>query len=155
LHGALGGGQEPRSKEIVALDFSTMVRLDWALACAGVALGLAAMAVDHLLGDDPGLEDPPAFLISAAVILLVAALLFGGVVRRARDPRRASFIVALLGVASLPLIWLGAPFAVAPAAIALGLRSEGRLATAAIAISVVVLLAVTGAYVYDGVDKLA
>jgi hypothetical protein len=31
------------------------------------------MAVDHLLGDDPGLEDPPTFLISAAIILVIAA----------------------------------------------------------------------------------
>jgi hypothetical protein len=28
---------------------------------AATALAVAAMAVDHLLGDDPGLEDPPAF----------------------------------------------------------------------------------------------
>ena len=41
------------------------------LVGARVALGIAAMAVDHLLGDDPGLEDPPAFLISAAVILVI------------------------------------------------------------------------------------
>jgi predicted permease len=121
----------------------------------GVSLGLAAMAVDHLLGDDPGLEDPPAFIISSAIILVIATLLFGLVVRRARDPRRGSFIVAVLSVLSLTLIWLGVPFAVAPAAIALGLRGEGRLAAAAIAIGVLVLLLVTGAYVYSAVDKLA
>jgi hypothetical protein len=113
------------------------------------------MAVDHLLGDDPGLEDPPAFLISAAIILATATLLFGLVVRRARNPRHASLIVALLSVLSLPLIWLGVPFAVAPAAIALGLRGEGRLAMGAIATGALVLLLVTGAYVYSAVDKLA
>jgi hypothetical protein len=132
-----------------------MRRVDWALVSAGVCLGLAAMAVDHLLGDDPGLEDPPTFLISAAIIVVIAALLFGFVVRRARDPRRASIIVAVLSVLSLALIWLGVPFAVAPAAIALGLRGEGRLATAAIGIGGLVLLLVTGAYVYSAVDKLA
>jgi hypothetical protein len=132
-----------------------MRRVDWALVSAGVCLGLAGMAVDHLLGDDPGLEDPPTFLISAAIILVIATLLFGLVVRRARDPRRASFIVAVLSVLSLPLIWLGVPFAVAPAAIALGLRGEGRLAIAAITTGVLVLLLVTGAYVYSAVDKLA
>jgi len=104
------------------------------------------MAVDHLLGDDPGLEDPPVFLLSAA--------LFGRVVRRAHKHRRAGFIVALLSVASLPLIWLGAPFAVAPAAIALGLRSAGRLAIND-RDGVVVLLLATGAYLYDAVDKLS
>src|ERR687897_2221407 len=116
-----------------------MSRIDWALAGAGVALGLAAMAVDHLIGDDPGLEDPPAFLISAAIILAITTLLFGRVVRRARDPSRASLIVALLAVASLPLIWLGVPFAVAPAAIELGKRANGRSAWAAVAIGSVVL----------------
>ncbi len=127
---------------------------EWTLASVGAALGLAAMAVDHLLGDDPGLEDPPAFLISAAVILGIAALLFAGLLPRARDRRRAGFIVALVAVASLPLIWLGVPFVIAPAAIALGLRGEGRLATAAIAIGVVVLSLVTAAYVYEAIDKL-
>ncbi len=125
------------------------------LAGMGVALGLAGMAVDHLLGDDPGLEDPPAFLISAAVILVITALLFGRVVRRSRNPGRAGFIVAVLAVASLPLIWLGVPFAVAPAAIALGKRGDGRLATAAVAIGSAVLLLVTAAYSYDAVDKLS
>jgi hypothetical protein len=132
-----------------------MRRIDWGLAATGVILGLAAMAVDHLLGDDPGLEDPPAFAISAAIVVVVAILLFAGVVRRTRAPRRAALIVAIVAVLSLALIWLGVPFAVAPAAIALGLRDKGRLATAAIAIGAVVLLVATGAYVYDAIEKLA
>ena len=132
-----------------------MSRVDWVLAGAGVVLGLAGMAVDHLVGDDPGLEDPPAFLISAAIILVITTLLFGRVVRRARDPGRAGLIVAVVAVASLPLIWLGVPVAVAPAAIALGTRGGGRLATAAVAIGSLVLLLVTGAYAYDAIDKLS
>ena len=124
------------------------------LAGTGVALGLAAMAVDHLLGDDPGLEDPLTFLISAAIVLVIAAVLFGYVVPRARDPRRTGFIVAIVSVLSLPLIWLGVPFAVAPAAIALGLKAEGRLATAAIVIGGAVLLLATGAYAVQAIDKL-
>jgi hypothetical protein len=132
-----------------------MSSTDWLLAGGGVTLGLAAMAVDHLIGDDPGLEDPPAFLISVAIILTITALLFDRVVRRARDPGRAGFIVAVLAVASLPLIWLGVPFVVAPAAIALGRRGDGRLATAAVAIGGVAMLLVTGAYTYDAIDKLS
>jgi hypothetical protein len=129
-------------------------RTSWVLAGTGVALGLAAMAVDHLLGDDPGLEDPPTFLVSAAIVLVIAAVLFGYVVARARDPRRTGFIVAIVSVLSLPLIWLGVPFAVAPAAIALGLKGEGRLATAAIVIGAAVLLLATGAYAVQAIDKL-
>ena len=41
------------------------------------------------------------------------------------NPQRAGLIVALVSVVSLPLIWLGAPFAIAPAAIALGKRGGG------------------------------
>ena len=128
---------------------------DRALAVAGVLLGLAAMAVDHLLGDDPGLEDPPAFLISALVVVALAAVLFGRIVPRAADPGRTGFVVSLLSVLSLALIWLGAPFVVAPAAIALGLRGHGRLAIAAAAVGAAVVLLATGAYVYSAVDKLA
>jgi hypothetical protein len=117
-------------------------------------LGLAAMAVDHLLGDDPGLEDSPTFLVSGAIILLLITLLFGFVVPRAREPRRTGFILALPSVLSLPFIWLGAPFAVAPAAIALGLRGEGKLAAAAVAIGSAVLLLATGVYVDQAIDKV-
>ncbi len=127
---------------------------DSGLAVVGIVLGLAAMAVDHLLGDDPGLEDPPAFLVSAAIILALAGFLFGVVVPRAIDPARRGLVVALLSVLSLPLIWLGVPFAVAPAAIALGLRARGRLALAAVVIGAAVLLLVTAAYVYSAVEKL-
>ena len=129
--------------------------VDWALAALGVVLGLAGMAVDHLLGDDPGLEDPVTFTVSAAVILVVAVALFGGVVRRTSTPRRAGLVVAIVAVLSLPLVWIGLPFVVAPAGIALGLAGEGRLATAAVAIGAAVLLLATSAYVYQGIDKLA
>jgi hypothetical protein len=86
---------------------------------------------------------------------VITALLFGRVVSRSRNPGRAGFIVAVLAVASLPLIWLGVPFAVAPAAIALGRRGDGRLATAAVAIGSAVLLLVTAAFSYDAIDKLS
>jgi hypothetical protein len=139
---------------LASMQTSSPATTSWALAGTGVALGLAAMAVDHLLGDDPGLEDPPTFLVSAAIVLVIAAVLFGFVVPRAHDPPRTGFIVAMVSLLSLPFIWLGVPFAVAPAAIALGLRGEGRLATAAIVIGAVVLLVVTGAYVVQAIDKL-
>ena len=130
-------------------------RTDLVLAGIGVALGLAAMAVDHLLGDDPGLEDPLTFAISAAFILGIVALLFGVLIPRTANPQRAGLIVALVSVVSLPLIWLGAPFAIAPAAIALGKRGRGRTSAAAVAIGVLVLLLATAAYVFEAVNKVA
>ena len=78
----------------------TVSAREWALAAGGVALGLAAMAVDHLLGDDPGLEDPPTFAISAATILVVAAFLFGFVLPRVSEGGRGGAIVAVLAVLS-------------------------------------------------------
>jgi apolipoprotein N-acyltransferase len=128
--------------------------VDWFLAGAGVVLGLAAMAVDHLLGDDPGLEDPPTFLISAVLVVALVAALFGLVVRRPGDQRRAAVVVAVLGLLSLAFVWLGVPFAVAPAAIALGLRTAGRAGTFAVALGAAVLALVTVGYAYSAVDKL-
>jgi hypothetical protein len=63
--------------------------------------------------------------------------------------------LSLLSLLSLALIWLDVPFVVAPAAIALGLRGEERLALAAIVIGAAVLLLATGAYLYSAIDKLA
>ena len=96
------------------------------------ALAGGAMAIDHLVGtetepgDDPALEDPPAFLLSSGLSLALAALLFGVVVRRGArdDPDRAArkaIACSLLAVPAIPLLFLGLPFPLAGAGIALGL----------------------------------
>ena len=86
------------------------------------ALTVGAMAIDHLIGtedepgDDPGLADPTAFLISMAISLLLAALLFGVVVRRAArdDPGRVAIkalVYSLLAVPAMGASGLsGCPF---------------------------------------------
>ena len=126
------------------------------------ALTVGAMAIDHLIGtedepgDDPGLADPTAFLISVAISLLLAALLFGVVVRRAArdDPGRVANKGACVQPPRSPRD--GAPvsrgaLSLAGAGIALGLlgRESARsgLATAAIAIGVLVTSLGAGAYV--------
>jgi hypothetical protein len=124
------------------------------------ALIVGAMAVDHLIGteddDDPGLADPAAFLISVALSLTLVALLFGIVVRRAArdDPDRAArkaVICAVLALAAMALLFLGLPFALAGAGIALGLIArEGTkrgLATGAVVIGAVVITVGTAAYI--------
>jgi hypothetical protein len=137
-----------------------------AIGAVATALAVAAMAVDHLLGDDPGLEDPPAFLIAAGVSLVVAGIVFGLVVPRTRrDPSpgvraaRRGLVCAVLAVVSLPLVWLGVPFPLASGAIALGLLGRAgertRTATAAIALGVLVLALASVGYGVEAVRKLS
>jgi hypothetical protein len=126
------------------------------------ALAVGAMAIDHLIGtesepdDDPGLADPATFLISVALSLTLAALLFGVVVRRGArdDPDRAArkaIACSLLAVPAIALLFLGLPFPLAGAGIALGLLvregSRKRLATAAVGIGALVIALGAGAYI--------
>lgn len=126
------------------------------------ALTVGAMAIDHLVGtedepgDDSGLADPAAFLISVAVSLILAALLFGIVVRRAArdDPDRAArkaLACSLLAVPAIALLFLGLPFPLAGAGIALGLLGrEGdrrRTANAAVVVGALVIAFCAGVYI--------
>jgi hypothetical protein len=127
------------------------------------ALAVGAMAIDHLIGteqepgDEPGLADPAAFLISVALSLALAAFLFGVVVRRAvrdDDADRAASKAISLSLPALPamaLLFLGLPFPLAGAGVALGLLGrEGarrRIATTAVVIGVLVIAVGAGAYV--------
>lgn len=131
-----------------------------------LALALAAMAVDHLLGTDreegeTGLADPATFAISAALCLAVAALLFGWLVpwtQRAGPARSAAVGLACSALSVLPgigFLWLGFPFVVAGAGIELGLgaRHGVRRRVALVAVALGSALAVFGvvAYAYAAV----
>jgi hypothetical protein len=124
------------------------------IGAAVTALALVAMVFDHLLGDDPGLEDPVAFVVSATVVLLTAGIVFGVVVPRAKASSRSAeraardgLIVSVISFFTIALIWLGVPFVVAGGAIALGLLGLGgerrRWALAAIVIGSFVLVVST------------
>jgi hypothetical protein len=136
---------------------------DTGIGIAVAALAVAAMAVDHLLGDDPGLEDPFTFLLGSGLSLAVAAIVFAGVVPRAkaagaeRAARRA-LVCSVLSVVALPLVWLGLPFPLAGGGIALGLTGRDgqrrRRATAAIGIGAIVLLLGTAGYAGQAVQKV-
>lgn len=130
------------------------------IAVAIVTVG--AMAIDHLIGtedepgDDPGVADPAAFLISVALSLALTALLFGVVVGRATrgDPDRAAgkaLACSLLSIPAMAVLFLGVPFPLAGAGVALGLLArEGtrrRTATAAVAVGALVAALGVGAYV--------
>ena len=131
------------------------------------ALAILAMAVDHLMGDDPGLEDPPTFLIASGLSLTFALFLFGRVVPKAKAAAAPTEKAARVGLISSVLAvfpgiataWLGLPFVLAGAGLALGLSARrqqpsGR-ATAAIVIGGALLLTLTCAYGVQAVGKLA
>jgi hypothetical protein len=137
-----------------------------AIGVAVTALAVAAMAVDHLMGDDPAvLEDPAAFLISAGLCVALALVVFGWVVPRTQaspDASRRSRVavaLAVLAVVGIPLVfWLGLPFVLAGGAVALGLGAlwseRRRLALAAVIVgSLVLALGIVG-YGVQFVDKL-
>lgn len=142
--------------------------LERRLAVVSVALALAAMAVDHLMGDDPGLEDPPMFAIACGLSLALAALLFGRVVpavsgaaeparRAARDGLLCSTLAVFPGITTL---WLGLPFVLAGCGLALGVTARqqgerGLRANAAIAIGALALVGATTAYAVQAIDKLS
>jgi len=140
------------------------------IGIASAAIGVAAMAVDHLLEQGGGwAADPPAFLISAVLVLVVTAVVFGWVVRRVKAdeaPARAAvtpgFVCAAVAVLTMPFtLWLGLPFPVGGGALALGLiaregeRDRWRSAPIMALIGALVVLVGAAAYAGVAVDKLA
>ena len=100
------------------------------VAALTVGLAIAAMAVDHLLGSDPGLEDPPMFLLASVLILALAALVFGRIVPTAIDAgtetRDGLVLCAVAVVPGIATLWLGLPIVLGGGAIALGLAAQQR-----------------------------
>lgn len=95
------------------------------------------MAIDHLMGDDPGLEDPVMFAVGEG-----------------RADLRVLAVVP--GTATL---WLSLPFVPAGAGLALGLHARREApsgpAIAAIVIATLVLVVGSCAYLVQLVNKLA
>jgi peptidoglycan/LPS O-acetylase OafA/YrhL len=127
-----------------------------AVGAAATVVAIAAMAVDHLMGDDPGLEDPAAFVFSAALCLLVGGVLFGAVIPRTipEQAGRRGFACSILAVLSLALAFLGFFFVLAGGGIVLGRIGHGRLGTAAVVVGSVVALVGIVAYTYVAIGKL-
>jgi hypothetical protein len=135
-----------------------MPRRNQALAVGFVSLlvVLLTMAIDHLFGNESGGNDddqfpvdPAMFAISVGLSLLAAIVLFGWLVprERAAGPERAARIGLICSVLSvvpgIALVWVGVPFVVAGAGVALGLEgrtgSRRREATAAVTIGALAL----------------
>jgi hypothetical protein len=122
------------------------------IGVAACAVAIIAMVVDHWLGDQSGIDDPAAFFGSTAGALIVAAFLFGRVIpdtkhhpQRAERAARQGIVCSVIGLITVPAIFLGFPVVLGGAGIALGLLGrDGRhraLATAAIVIGVLPVLA--------------
>jgi hypothetical protein len=124
------------------------------------------MAIDHLFGNESGGTDddqfpvdPAMFAISVALSLVVAVVLFAWLVPRERAASReraarSGLICSVLSVVpGITLVWVGVPFVVAGAGVALGL--EGRAgprrteATAAVIIGALALTLGTVGYLLD------
>ena len=139
------------------------------IGVGATAVAVGAMAVDHLLGNDPdsddtGLVDPSTFAIASGLSVLTAGALFGWVVPRAsaRGTERAATVGLVLGVVSvvpgLVSLWIGIPFVVAGAAIALGLHGlagrRRRRAVAALALGAAVIALGAAVYLVAAIQKL-
>jgi hypothetical protein len=134
------------------------------IGAGATALAVAAMAVDHLWDEDGGFSaDPAAFFLSCGLSLALGFYVFGRLVPRGRaDGRRAAtlgFVCSALGALGLfATLWLGLPFVLGGAGIALGVigrRGErARLTAAAIAVGALVVLLGAGGYAAVAIDKL-
>jgi NO-binding membrane sensor protein with MHYT domain len=133
---------------------------DTLVATAVAILLIVAMAIDHLIGtesegdDESTLADPGAFVLSVIVSLVLLVVLFVFVVHRTRTPEDAAkrgVVCSLLAIPTIALTFLGLPFPLSAAGIALGGRGRtgGRqvVATAAIALGSVIVVAITIGYV--------
>jgi hypothetical protein len=125
------------------------------------------MAIDHLFGNESGDQDddqfpvdPAMFAISVGLSLVLAVVLLGWLVPRQRSagPERAArsgLICSVLSVVpGITLVWVGVPFVVAGAGVALGLEgragSRRREATAAVVIGALALTLGTAGYLVVG-----
>jgi hypothetical protein len=134
---------------------------DRVIGLLALAVAVAAMTIDHLVGTEDGDDDafpvdPAMFAISVAVSLATAALLFGWLVprERRRGPERAArsgLVCSVLSVIpGVAFLWVGFPFVVAGAGVALGLdgREGSRKIEAGVAVVVGALMLVLGAIAY-------
>jgi hypothetical protein len=134
------------------------------IGVGAAAIGIAAMAIDHLLEDSGSFDaDRAAFVYTSALVLVVTGLVFGREVPRVKaqpsPPAGAitpGFVCASIAVLGMPFtLWLGLPFPLGGGALAFGLmaregeRRRRRSATimAVLGAAVVAL----GAFAYAGV----
>ena len=109
-------------------------RLTAAVAVAAVAI--SALAVSYYPFDQAEDGGPRAILIVSGIVLALTAVVFGKVLDR--PTARTAYWLAGLSAITLPILWLGPPLVLGPAAVLLGRETK---ATPAIAIGAVATVA--------------
>ena len=107
-----------------------------AAAIAVAAIAISALAVSYYPFDQAEDGGPRAILIVSGIVLALTAVVFGKVLDHASA--RTAYWLAGLSVITLPVLWLGPPLVLGPAAVLLG-RETGT--TPAIAIGALATLA--------------
>jgi hypothetical protein len=123
-----------------------------AIALAAAILTAIALGAANFAGGDNG--GPGAYAVTLTLSLGVAAALFGWAIPRIDRPGRAGVIVGALAVLSVAAYWLGLPYVLGPAALALGLigraRNEERVAgTVAVVLGALATVGAVAAVVAD------
>jgi hypothetical protein len=109
-------------------------RLAPAIAVAAVAL--SALAVSYYPFNQAEDGGPRAILIVSGIVLALTAVVFGKVLDHASA--HTAYWLAGLSVITLPVLWLGPPLVLGPAAVVLGRETR---TTPAIAIGALATLA--------------
>ena len=112
-------------------------RLVAAIAVATVAI--SALAVAYHPFDQAEDGGPRAILIVSGIVVALTAVVFGKVLDHA-SPRTAYWLAAL-SVLTLPVLWLGPPLVLGPAAVLLGRETKTTLAVAVGALATLAALA--------------
>lgn len=112
-------------------------RLVAAIAVAAVAI--SALAVSYHPFDQAEDGGPRAILIVSGIVLALTAVVFGKALDNASA--RTAYWLAGLSVVTLPVLWLGPPLVLGPAAILLGRETKTRPAIAIGALATLAALA--------------
>ena len=140
---------------------STLTRVRGLSREAAIGLGVSGLAVTAMTTDHLIHGDVTAFVWTSSVALALAALLFGLVIPRTQaspDGTRLAatrgLACAVLSVLSIPGLFVGLPFVVGGAAVALGLigreGERSRMATVVLVIGAAVVLFAVVAYASVG-----
>jgi hypothetical protein len=139
------------SPALAATAGRTSVSRETLIGLAAITLAVVTMTFDHLIGSDPGLEDPVAFVITVSLSLALWGVLFGRVIPRTKTATNPGETAATRGLVcsllalfpGVPTMFVGLPFVLSAGAIALGLlgrdSSKSGRARAAIVIGSLVL----------------